>query len=542
MSWFRKNSFIRTTSVLAVTLAFLVVNLGAYFAHGRLDLTAGSIYTLSAATEKIVDSLAEPIMIKVFLSEKLPPQVANVKQSLVDALAEYAVAGGSKLHVVYVDPASNPDAANLARSLGIPELSLNVIEADQQQILKTYFGLAVLKEKKEKPKDGNPLDAFEKYETIPVIQNMGDFEYDLTAAIKKVGTAETKTIGFLIGHDEHELRPGADDPNQNNPFIQQLMAQNQRLDYVIGDALRKNYTVQTVSITKDKPAITGIDTLIIAGPQRALAEYELAAVHSFVKTGHNAVFLLDGVTIDETMSATPAKDNFAALTAPWGITLEQVLVADASHGQAAFNQGFITFQLPYPLWPRITEPSPDSPITSRLSSVVLPWTSPLTITTIDGVTTTTLLASSSHYARVTAAAATPAKDGKEATPAQPIDLNPQRDFGISTEAKTPLPLAVLAQKKGEGTVVIIGSSGFPTDRLAGSAKGATDFLLNAVDALTLGDELVAIRSKQITDRPLITLTEIEKNIIVWGNILLAPLAVVVYGLIRRQIRLAKRGA
>lgn len=525
---------------LLLTLALVVVNLGGYLVHGRLDFTKGGIYTLSDATKKIISEIKNPLTIQVFLSEKLPPQVSNEKQTLIDTLTEYGSVAGSKLSIVYTDPAKDTATGNLARGLGIPELSLQVFEQDEQKVLKTYFGLAILNPKKDAPKvDGNPLDKYEKYETIPVIQHFDTLEYDLTAAIRKVSGATMKTIGFLGGHDEHQLKTTGQMADQ---FAAMFAAQNPRADYGMKAALDKTYTTTTVTITKDQPHISGVDTLIIAGPMRPLADYEISAIQEFVRAGKNAIFLIDQVSAGDTMQATPMSDRFTTLLAPWGVDVEPSLIADSSNGQAVFSQGFVSFALPYPFFPRITDPATDDAITSRLEVVTLPWTSPIRITEQPGVTVKTLLATSAHYRVLTATAASPASaDGK--TPAQEakgISLDPQQDFGISRTESPRLPLAVTAQKKGEGRILLVGDSDFATEKMVNSLPGAELFLLNAIDSFTLGDELIAIRSRGATSRPIRDLTEIERTIIEWGNLALAPIIIIAYGLIRRQLRVMRK--
>jgi len=535
-----KNKFLHYSTVLLALAVFVGFNLLSYVVHLRFDATEGQIYTLSDSTKKIASEVPDGVTIKVFLSKKLPPQVASSEQRLKDLLAEY-VAAGSNIDLEYVDPASDEEALMLAKALQIPELSLQVIEKDQRQVLQVYFGLAVLQDAEEEPEeDAGSLAAYAKYETIPSIQNFSSFEYDLTAALRKVSVTDLQTIGFLVGHSEHEPKTLKQPTNQ---YEAMMMTPTENADYPILDTLEKTYEVSTLSAS----SISEVDTLIVAGPKEPLSDADIAAVHSFVAAGGNAILLLDGMHISEMMMASEHKVAQAELLAPWGLTIRPELIADSSHAQAPFNKGFMTFSLPYPLWLKVRDLSSSHAATAQMNSFVLPWASPIAISEQEGVTTEVLARTSNRYQTImeTVTPAPEPTEGEEPAaprPPQPINLNPQQDFGISNNIKSPLPLVVLAQKEGEGSVIVVGDADFATDKFGYVMNDGQEFLLNAIDAFTLGDELISIRSKGVTDRPLDELSEGMKNLLEWGNILGMSIVFVIYGLIRRQLRLAKKNS
>ncbi len=86
-----------------------------------------------------------------------------------------------------------------------------------------------------------------------------------------------------------------------------------------------------------------------------------------------------------------------------------------------------------------------------------------------------------------------------------------------------------------GKVIIVGDSDFV-------AQGGSNTLLfyNMIDGLTLGDDLIEIRSKGVTDRPLSDLSNPEKDAIKWGITLGVPLLFIFYGFYRRYRRQQKK--
>ena len=79
---------------------------------------------------------------------------------------------------------------------------------------------------------------------------------------------------------------------------------------------------------------------------------------------------------------------------------------------------------------------------------------------------------------------------------------------------------------------MVGSSQF----LQQGQRDGRLFFLNTVDWLTLGDELINIRSHGATDRPLKEISESEKFFLKFISIAGVPLLVVVFGLVRFFLR------
>lgn len=561
---------IKTLNIILAIVIIIGINLVSYQAFTRFDFTEGQVYTLSQSTKALTKNLSSTLKVKVFLSENLPAQVAKVKQDLNDYLDEYAALSDGKLEITFTDPAKDEKAKALTKPLGIPALELQVLQKDQRQTIKAYMGLAIIKEKEdyEPSEDDDPAEKFEKFETIPVLTSLENFEYDFTSALKKVSSTEEKTIGFLRGHEEHEIIPQY---IRRNPF----MKQEERMDYDLDKVLGKNYQIKTVQAhpTKNESSTTldlkGIDTLVIAGPKTPITETEVETIKTFVKEGGNAVFLIDQIDIGEGMQTSKLESDYANLLNHWGVAVDAAFVQDASHAHSSFQKGFFSFTLPYPFWPKVRHLNETNAITAQLESFVLPWTSPLKIKEKEDVTIEILASSSPRYSLAmaeieveipkTEETETPPTEEEtaplesseseaetEAVPEtvlqeRPIDLDPQQNFGISHTKKDPLPLAVIAKRTEDaGKVFITGDSDFIKQDFMRQYPENITFFSNVIDAFTIGEELISIRSRGITDRPIVSLSESQKNLIRWGNILLIPFLVILFGLIRKALRNARK--
>ena len=153
----------------------------------RLDLTRGSIYSISDATKNYLNQLQEPLLIRGYFSAQTHPLLAPLVPRLRDLLAEYAVVGGKKVHVEFVDPAENPELEQEAgQKYGIRPVPFQTASKYQTAVTNSYFNLLI--------QYGDQFETLSYRELIEIkVHNDEDFEvelrnpeYDLTKAIKKV--------------------------------------------------------------------------------------------------------------------------------------------------------------------------------------------------------------------------------------------------------------------------------------------------------------------------------------------------------------------
>lgn len=94
----------------------------------------------------------------------------------------------------------------------------------------------------------------------------------------------------------------------------------------------------------------------------------------------------------------------------------------------------------------------------------------------------------------------------------------------------------------ETQIIVIGNALFATDQFLGQFGANSLFLQNTVDYLTLGDQLISIRSRGATDRPLAQISDSTKSTVKLLGILGTPALVILLGLIRFGMRRRKMAA
>ena len=538
MSAKRNLLYSTNTLALAIVLFFILVIINGLSkkAFKRLDLTESKRYTISKSTKKLLGQLDDIVRIEAYFSEA-PDQVKLIKDEVKDMLDEYDAFASGNLQIEFINPTEDDDLKQKLRMKGIPEIQVQVREKDKIEVRNAYMGLAVV--------------YGDKQEVIPVIQKTTTLEYDLTSAILKTTRKEAKTVGFLEGHDEVDI--------YGQGF------ENLRRE------LGKQYTLRKIDVSQGSSIEGDVSTLIVAGPQSPLQANEKYEIDQFLMNGGKIVFLVDAVKMAPgSIQASPLSTGLTDLLSHYGIQLGNNLVQDISHDNLTYSQGgFMTITRPYPFFIKVlksyqystgstSEGFPaDSVATSGLDSLVLPWSTSLSVVAKEGISTTIM-----------------AKTSNQAWTAQaPYNLDPTRMFTPPSSVKNSYPVAVLlageftsfyagkeipSASNGDGEedtenknkdrktvekspptqIVVVGTSQF----LRQPRVDGLTFFQNSIDYITLGSSLIGIRSKQISDRSFktdpSTFARLTIKVLCIGAI---PLLVALFGLFRFFSRMrAKR--
>ncbi|MCC6464316.1 MAG: Gldg family protein, partial [Planctomycetes bacterium] len=108
----RKRSYTTHFLLMAVLTAAALasVNFLAMEYRARLDLTADQRFTLSEGTERLLSSLADPVVVTYYVDEEPPAKRINLERDVRDKLQELAASSGGKLEYK-IERISNADVA-----------------------------------------------------------------------------------------------------------------------------------------------------------------------------------------------------------------------------------------------------------------------------------------------------------------------------------------------------------------------------------------------------------------------------------------------
>ena len=293
--------------IIAIALIFSVAVIS-MLPSLRIDLTEDKLYTLSEGTRNIVANLQQPIEVIFFYSDSATedvPQIRSYGTRVKELLREIVIASGGKLSFSVIDPEPFSEDEDLATQYGIRAVP---VTAGGEGI---YFGLVVIKAV---TGASNPF-ALRVLETMPLIRPDQEeyLEYEFMKLITKVDNPDLQVVGLLT---ELNIDGGF------NPVIGQATP-----SWTVMDIIRQLYEVRRVDITSDV-IDEEIDILMIVHPQN-LSEQMLYAIDQHVMRHGKTMLFLDpsadslvtrsaqGVLIPAGMSS-----DLPGLLTAWGIDYE----------------------------------------------------------------------------------------------------------------------------------------------------------------------------------------------------------------------------
>lgn len=503
-----KQKFNFSVTVAIVIGIIIVINFFSYQIFHRFDLTQNKEFSISKVSKKTVGELKDIVLIKAYFSKNLPSQYLNVRQEVGDILDEYQNYSNGNIRVEFIDPADNADMEQELYMLGIPSLQFNVLEKDKYQMVKGYMGMAI--------------SFGDKKEAIPVIQDTNSLEYQITTAIKKVTSKQAAKIGIISGY-------GCASAESD------LAAAYKKLQEL--------YEVQTVDLKTQKEIPSELMSLIIPGPKEKIPENDLKKINAYAMKGGKLLVLLDGVKIDQGLSADVNDTNLNTLLDKYGLRVNKDLVLDTQNGMASFNQGYVTFSTNYPYWPKVTKEGfdQDNAAVSSLESILFPWVSSVEILrdNLDKNAKTSYLANTTDRAWHTT-------ENFDVTPQMgSMPQGERKKYALAAMITGTLNSAFpnekdLPKQAENSRIILVGDSDFTTDNFIRNTPDNLIFFQNLVDSLSLDDDLISIRSKGVSERPIKELSDGARAAIRYANVLGITLIVVCFGFIRYNIRKKKR--
>src|ERR1700680_510270 len=255
-----------TVYILVILCIVSVANVLANRYNKSYDSTSNKRYSLSDQTAKIVKGQSQPISITYF-------DKTSSFQAGKDLLDRYATLS-PKVHLDYVDPDKNPQAA---RAAGITKYGTTLVQIGA---------------KKEEAKNIT--------------------EEDVTGAIIRDLKSDTRNVCFLTGSGERQI-DDADRPGLSH----------------LKDLLSKDdYTRQSINVWEKWEVRSNCTVVVASGPKSDYQQPEVDAIKKYVEGGGRAMFLLDPpLKIGKPTGDNEALDN---VLQGWGVSVEKNLLLDLS--------------------------------------------------------------------------------------------------------------------------------------------------------------------------------------------------------------------
>lgn len=543
MSASNKNAAAGVTTLLIIAVIFALNFLvgGVGFGNLRLDLTEDGLFTLSQGTKNILSriNVDEPVTIKFYSTndDRVMPNILKPHaRSIEDLLLEYEKQSNGSVSLEVIHPNPDTDDEDKAKDDEIRGMQVNQ-EGDQ-----IYLGLTV--------------QCLDRKEVLPFLnpEDATAFEYDVSRAIAKV-IKPTKTVIGLMS-----AMPIGGVPSM--PFQQQRGPEA----WAIVQQLRADYEVREVPMTSDK-IDSDITVLLVVHPADITKTAEFA-IDQYLLGGGNVIAFVDPQSLlAQAMSSQPnpmtgqqgnminTSSDLPTLFKAWGISYQKDMVlADMNYkGNLQGRLMPTALQLP---GKAINQ---DDRVTSGLQSFTLINAGALNIDRKEGLDVITLATSSEASELIDTAAAdklrreplvnftasgkkqvlgvriagkfkTAFPDGKPAAAAGSKETGgPEQDASApgaaAAAAKAPEKKAdnsLKESKDSERNVILFSDADMLYDAFCLrqgdlgvgliTTGGNLPMLLNAVEVLVGGGDLIQVRNRKSPVRPFIKLKEMRETV------------------------------
>lgn len=356
----------------------------------RWDLTEEKRYSLSEGTESLLDQVAEPMLITVYLEGEFPAGFERLKIETRYMLEEWAARNGN-IFFEFINPNNVENAGEFKNQLatkGINAVQLQVQKADGQSVLNVFPGATLAyKEQEVTAVLLENVMVFDPAEQVNI--SIQQLEFNLARALNALLITDKPKVGMVTGHGELTAVQTAG----------------------IGLALSENYAVDRFSLQAYKADANGeadlsdmvrrmntYDLLVVAKPTQQFPELDKYLLDQFLMGGGKVLWFLDGVHAEmDSLSFGPEflayptvfDLNLTDLLFKYGVRINADLVQDVRCA-GVNDRRSINPWVYFPLWG-----ATDHPAVANMNAVKGEFSSTLDTVEATGIKKTPLLLSSS---------------------------------------------------------------------------------------------------------------------------------------------------
>ena len=534
---------------------------------GRFDLTEGNIYTVSSSAKNILRKLKDaPITIRYYVSprDKMPAAMKTIEQEVTDMLREFEVVS-DQIKFEVVDPTSEIDMATILEKKGINPFDARSIEKDSFDIKRIYSAIAI-----------SYLDKPEEVIPQVVPQNISGLEYEMLSRIYRMTMTDKPIVVIAAPYDITNQDP------QMQQYLRQ-MGQNpstkeDRYKSLAQILTSQNYEVVRTEMTENDPLPSDYDLLLVVSPQN-LSDRQKYEINKALVSGKDVIMAVQnykfeyipqrgaGIRVMPTENKPAAND----LLGHYGLAIsddilmdnsQQILSIPTQQNIGGMFTATVDTPVKLPIQIRITDQEMNNKvsITNRVSELLYLWGSSLKIDEAKlgqlGLNKNVLF-TSSDQTWTTSYAGTPLTPDNvdmrknEVIGAQPLAVmvtgqfpNPYANSNIPAWPGVPDSAKIIMKENitsAPGRLILIGCGEMFSDQLI-SAFGNGLLVLNSVDAMLLGDDLINVRAKQFTQRYIGETSAAAKVFWRFFVTILIPAVLIILGIARYIMRKNRREA
>ena len=563
---FSKSANFRTGLTIG---ALLLIGIAIFFngtirnlGLGRFDLTEQKIYTISDGAKQIMAELQVPVRVKYYVTpdDELPAGLKTLGQDVTDKLAELEKASRGMLEYQIINPTETEELQEQLQQKGIRPFQVQSVERDAMAVKLVYSSLAI------GYKD-------EDEEIMPQVlpDNLSSFEYELLSRIVKL-TRDADPVVAVYSVKEPI------DPQMASFYLQSGQPLPEPPDNfaLIPEYLRQEgYDTRKVELTASNSVPEDAQTLLVLGA-REMNERQRYEIHQVLRRGGSVIVASQSTIYDYNpgpqggfqIGVREQNVEINALLNEYGVRIDDRPLMDIQMATLAIprttNIGGMRFQMSEPVQAPMQirvlgeTLNKDLPFVAGVPELLYLWGNQVIVDDAGvgekGLTATTVFSGSPEswvldkrsgqllnsdldpnaHPPVESPSLAVLVEGVFPDPWEGQDAPAWAD-GAADEAAAEDAAAGAEGPPQPGRLLVVGCSKLFEEMLLEQAGHAL-FLLNSVDALTLGEELISIRSKRFDARTFGEVSDGKKLGFRLVNMALVPVALVIFGLGRHLRR------
>ncbi|TAG51833.1 MAG: gliding motility-associated ABC transporter substrate-binding protein GldG [Cytophagales bacterium] len=541
-----------------ILLIIISWNIIANYYFLRIDLTEEKRYTLSNATKKVLKTLDDQVYVEVFLDGDLPPGFKRLQKSIKEFLDETRIFARSNVQYTFLDPmASNDEGAQQKFFSKLAQRGLqptNIFAKENgKQTEKLIFPGAIVSYKGREI----PINLLKSAAGVPPAEALNQseegIEFEIVSAINKLSSKTSKSIGFVQGHGE----------------LSELETKD------IFDNLSESYNVERINVLNSNQLNENYHVLIIAKPTQYFSENEKIKLDQFVINGGNLILFIDKTNAsldqleDGKTTAIALESNLEDLFFKFGFRLNPTLYQDAQCGMLPMVVGMQGNQpqtqlMPWMFYPVCTHFS-NHPMVKNMSGVSTKFIGSIDTVKAVGITKTPIMFTSKYCKEIAVPCEINLMEArKQPNPAeftkgqQPVAYLLEGKFkSLFTNRLTQSMEDSIdfQSQKNEAKIIVFADGdiiknevlaksnetlplGF--DRYLQKKLANKDLILNCIDYVCGGKDLITLRAKELKLRPL-DKNNIENKRTKWQiiNVALPLVLLIIFCILKYQWRLKK---
>ncbi|MEZ5406302.1 MAG: Gldg family protein [Verrucomicrobiia bacterium] len=508
-----KHWLFSTLGVVSIFVLLVGLNLIFNIVPSRFDFTESKLYTLSQGTEKILQKIQGPIVVRFYATRKdtaMPVFLKNYADTVENLLLEFQKKSKGKIQVEIYDPEPDSDAEDSARIDGVRSQPL-------QAGSDIYLGIS--------------FSALDRKIAIPFLspERASLLEYDIARSLVQVTSTQKPVIGIVTS-----LPVFGDQPDKNNPFVNE----RSQPPWTLISELQRDFDVKPVDLDAEEVP-KEINVLLVIHPLDFSKKLQFA-IDQFVMRGGRLAVFLDPYSIAD-MSRAPAGNmpmprgsTLDDLLKAWGYSFDKTkVVADLTY-KTPINQGRGVIESPVVLSLDKTAVNSEDSATSQIDNLLFAFSGFFAGKPVAGLKGEVLVHSSSNVMSTEAISAyfQPEKALENFRSDQTVRSLVVR---LSGKFKTAFPdgkpqegtnavsstTPFLKESSADTFVLLVGDSDFLTDqfsvrvqgflgqRIAVPLNGNLNFAQNLIEQLAGDSDLIEVRSRATLQRPFARLKRLE---------------------------------